>query len=88
MCYPVIFYPKKALKNNDKYIINLDTSKEPGSHYIAISIKKDSVIYFDSFGMKCTNPYIQKSLKKCKKKIISSKSPIQSINSLFCGFFL
>lgn len=53
-------------KNNAKqtlkcYIINLDKSTEPGSHWVAVIIqpKKNKVIYFDSYGQKPTVPSVQ-----------------------------
>ena len=34
---------------NGTYIINLDHSENTGTHWVVIFVKKDEVIYFDSF---------------------------------------
>ena len=33
------------------YVINFDHSKNTGTHWVVIFVKKDEVIYFDSFGV-------------------------------------
>ena len=33
------------------YVINSDHSKNTGTHWVVIFVKKDEVIYFDSFGV-------------------------------------
>ena len=40
------------------YVINLDHSKNTGTHWVVIFVKKDKVIYFDSFGVE----YIPKEI--------------------------
>ena len=40
------------------YVINLDHSKNTGTHWVVIFVKKDEVIYFDSFGVE----YIPKEI--------------------------
>ena len=42
------------------YVINLDPSKNTGTHWAVIFIKEDEVIYFDSFGVE----YIPKEIMK------------------------
>ena len=36
---------------NGAYVINLDHSKNPGTHWVVIFVKKNEVIYFGSFGV-------------------------------------
>ena len=36
------------LQHNAIYVINLDKSKEKGSHWTALKIDREQVIYFDS----------------------------------------
>ena len=43
---------------NGAYVINLDHSKNTGTHWIAIFLKNNEVIYFDSFGVE----YIPKEI--------------------------
>ena len=45
---------------NGAYVINLDHSENTGTHWVVIFLKKDEVIYFDSFGVE----YIPKELMK------------------------
>ena len=33
------------------YVINVDHSENTGTHWVVIFVKKDEVIYFDSFGV-------------------------------------
>ena len=77
-----------VLTQGDKYICNLDPSNEKGSHYIAVSIKKDYCLYFDSYGFPCMNEYIKKAfLENDITTLYYSKKSIQSSFSLFCGYF-
>ena len=41
------------------YIINLDHSENTRTHWVVIFVKKDEVIYFDSFGVE----YIPKEIE-------------------------
>jgi len=84
---PCDYIQRYKLKTNDQFIINLSDSSTNGSHFVALSIKEKHCIYFDSFGFECKNSYITKKLKKCKKQIIYSKTQVQGITSLFCGFY-
>ena len=52
--------------NDGTYVINLDKYKSVGIHWIALSWNKNTVIYFDSFGVE----HIPKEIKK----IIENKS--------------
>ena len=36
---------------NGSYIINLDEYADVGTHWIALYVKNNGVIYFDSFGL-------------------------------------
>ena len=38
---------------NVSLIVNLSQAHRKGSHYIAIIIENDKVLYFDSFGLSC-----------------------------------
>ena len=84
---PSDFLVPLTLKANEQYIINLSDSNSKGTHFVALSIKDDHIIYFDSFGMDCTNHYIISKLIESRKNLVISKTPIQAINSYFCGYF-
>ena len=42
------------------YVINLDEDKDVGTHWIALFCNKNTIIYFDSFGVE----HIPKEIKK------------------------
>ena len=49
-------------------IVNLSKENEKGTHFIGISSSKDTIIYFDSYGIEHINLTIEKYLKKYRKK--------------------
>ena len=85
--FPCDFLTEKKSRTNSKYIVNLDASDNPGSHFVAISVRGHNIFYFDSFALPCTNKYILQAVIESKKQLIYSISPIQSITSMFCGYF-
>lgn len=84
---PYDYFKTFELKDYSQFILNLSNSASKGSHYIAISIKKDYSIYFDSFGVSCRNSEILTHLEQRDKPIIHSKIQIQDFFSMFCGYF-
>ena len=44
------------------YVINLDEYTDIGTHWIALYVKNNEIIYFDSFGVEC----IPKDILECK----------------------
>ena len=68
-------------------IVNLSKVGERGSHFIALFILENKIWYFDSFGTLQINTIIEKYLKKYKKRILYTKTPIQHPISSHCGFF-
>ena len=68
-------------------IINLSKQNEIGTHFIAVYVLENKIIYFDSFGNQLNNSSLKKYLKKYKKPIILSKIQIQNLLSSHCGFF-
>lgn len=80
------------------YIYNLDTSKGAatdsidgsiGNHWVALVINNDKAEYFDPYG-KPPDESLVKWLKKGRPSypIWYSTSPIQSIDSSNCGFYV
>ena len=63
---------------NGAYFINLDHSKNTGTHWLVIFVKKNEVIYVDSFGVE----HIPKEIKKVigNKNIKSNIFRIQDYN--------
>ena len=87
--FPCDLHPVLGKKKKMSLIFNLSKHNSDGSHFIAIYTNKNHIIYFDSFGKKCSNKYILKFINKNKKNrpIIYNRKNIQSSNSSFCGFF-
>lgn len=67
-------------------VVNLDDSKNPGSHWIALFFpNKKHAYYFDSFGLDAQGPiaeYLQKF-----NYITRQIATIQSIGSDACGYY-
>lgn len=66
------------------YIINLDTSKEKGSHWIAIKISHppEKNLFFDSYGL---SPQKEKFKKFLKKNYLHNSVHLQHPLSTTCG---
>jgi len=66
-------------------VINLDSSNLTGSHWIAISITDNNIIYFDPIAYPM-HYLISKFLLLHHKPIIILSTPVQSIFSNKCGY--
>ena len=73
------------IENNKSLIFNLHNSNQPGSHWVALSRKNNSIFIFDSFGI----GYIPKNIYNIYKNfnIITNIYIIQHINSNLCGLY-
>ena len=75
---------------NGAYVINLDCSKNVGTHWVVIFVKEGEVIYFDSFGVEYIPKEIMKRIEHGSlgnKNIKTSIFRIQDNNSIMCGYF-
>lgn len=68
-------------------ICNLSKDTNKGTHFIAIYIFPNVIIYYDPYGMECYNKYILQFLLSKKCKIIYNKKCIQHISSVYCGYY-
>ena len=75
--------------NDDVFsiIINLSKQNEIGTHFIAVYVLENKIIYFDSFGNQLNNSSLKRYLKKYEKSIIFSNIQLQNLLSSHCGFF-
>ena len=67
------------------YVINLNGCKSIGTHWIALYVNANNIVYFDSFGVE----HIPKEIKKSIgiKNIITNIYRIQAYDSIMCGYF-
>ena len=68
------------------YVINLDEYENTGTHWIALFIKTNEFIYFDSFGIEHIPKEIDKYIGS-NKKIKANIFRIQENDSIMCGYF-
>ena len=73
---------KKANKN-ECMILNIDHSKNEGTHWTSLFIKNNIGYYFDSYGF----PPTEEVKKYCKNLIYSSSFKIQDYNEIICGHY-
>ena len=68
----------KTIKNG-AYVINLDEYADVGTHWIALHVKNNEVICFDSFGVEHVPKDIKKFIghKNTKKTYLEYKQTIQ-----------
>ena len=81
-------YSRNNLQNKIKkgaYVINLDEYKNTGTHWVALFVKTNETIYFDSFSI----DHIPKEIDKFigNKKIKASIFRIHAYDSIMCGYF-
>ena len=88
-CFPADIHPNVKKKKVFSIIFNLSQHNEEGTHYIAIFANEKEIIYFDSYGKKCTNKNILKFIQKEKdnRHFKISNKQIQDCKSNFCGYF-
>ena len=74
----------KTIKNG-AYVINLDEHADVGTHWIALYLKNNEIIYFDSFSVEHVPKEIERFIgpKNTKTNIFR----IQADNSIMCGYF-
>ena len=91
----LMVYIQEIIYQKYVYVINLDEYKNTGTHWIALFVKTNEVIYFDSFGIehipKEINKFIGKeqssSAKARNQKIKANIFRIQAYDSIMCGYF-
>lgn len=78
--------PKKKGRFN-AFIVNLDSKKLPGSHWICIYFKENTAYYFDSYGLPPRNRHILFFMKRNSKTIKYNNFWFQDDFSTTCGYF-
>ena len=74
---------------DEVYIINLDDFKSIGTHWIALYVNTNKIVYFDSIVYSFRVEHIPKEIKKFigSKNIITNIYRIQVYDSIMCGYF-
>ena len=67
------------------YLINLDDFKSIGTHWLALYVKGNNIIYFDSFGIEHISKVIKRFIEN--KNIITNICKMQSCDSISCEYF-
>ena len=74
--------PNKIKKG--AYVISLDEYGNTGTHWIALFVKTNEVIYFDSFGIEHILKEIEHAIGN--KEIKASIFRLQAYDSIMCGY--
>jgi len=70
------------------YVCNLqDSDKGNGTHWTCIVIQETYIIYYDPFGISMPRPIEYFIMKMKKRPIYVSEDQIQTMNSVFCGYY-
>ena len=74
---------------DEVYIINLDDFRSIGTHWIALYVNTNKIVYFDSIVYSFGVEHIPKEIKKFigSKNIITNIYRIQVYDSIMCGYF-
>ena len=75
---------RKTIKNGT-YVISLDEYADVGPHWIALYVKDNEVVYFDSFGVEHVPKEIKKFIRH--KNIKTNIFRIQAGNSIMVEYF-
>ena len=67
------------------YLINLDDFKSIGTHWLALYVKGNNIIYFDSFGIEHISKVIKRFIEN--KNIITNICRMQSCDLISCEYF-
>ena len=74
--------------NPGYYIVNLNDSTQPGSHWVVIHVKvaPEPIEYFDSFGLNAPHEVVELS-DTLGVNYIYNSTQYQDLNSVLCGYW-
>ncbi|KAJ8881483.1 hypothetical protein PR048_017964 [Dryococelus australis] len=64
---------KHSPLHSENAVVNLYTSKRPGTHWIANKKRRNTVAYFDSFGNLLAPPELKKYLGSGENEVLTTK---------------
>ena len=84
---PGIRYAKRD-RLGSYYIVNLNDSTQPGSHWVVIHVSPGvkPLEYFDSFGMNAPNEVVELT-DTLGVQYIYNSTQYQDLNSVLCGYW-
>ena len=69
------------------YIVNLNDSTQPGSHWVVINVKaRGPLEYFDSFGLNAPHEVVELS-ERMGLNYLYNSTQYQDLNSVLCGYW-
>ena len=86
-CFPLDKLPYFPQRFPASLIVNTDTSKGNGNHWLALVLDKNKCFYFDSFGLPVVEKYLLKYLEPHYNVVTYSDVCLQHIKSNKCGQF-
>lgn len=70
------------------YIVNLDSTKGPGTHWVLLyAVRPTEIYYFDPMGIPYPPKEVLERMKASKKKSDFNNSDVQTLRSESCGYF-
>ena len=73
----------RKVSKNECMVINIDESKNEGTHWTCLFIKNEIPYYFDSFGF----PPTEEVKRYCQKSGDYNSFEIQKVNEVICGHY-
>src|SRR5690349_18311548 len=73
------------IKKFGSYIINLDFANNPGNHWVSLSITKDKLFYFDSYGVSCPSFISEFAISRNISQIYFNNISLQKYDEKNCG---
>lgn len=70
--------------NQNYYVVNMDSGKGHGTHWLGLLEFPDRIIYFDPYGF-LPNQNVLKWIKSRNKPYFYNKTDVQGMNSTACG---
>jgi hypothetical protein len=86
-CFSCDNIPTIGFEEEANFIVNLSKVDQPGTHFVALIIKKTCIYYFDSFGVECSNPDILLYMSSLSRDITYNSLKVQAEESKMCGFY-
>ena len=72
--------------NRGYYIVNLNDSTQPGSHWVALNNRPNIIEYFDSFGMNAPMELVNLS-NRLNVNYLYNSTQYQDLTSVLCGYY-